>query len=52
MQVIFKLGVKNLSVILYMPLLPHLLAWKRDTEKDFQFLGDDMKKPGKENSNS
>ena len=41
MQVIFKLGIKNLSVILHMPLLPHLLAGKRDTQKDFQFLGDD-----------
>ena len=41
MQVVFKLGIKNLSVILYMPLLPHLLAWKKDTPKEFQFLGDD-----------
>ena len=41
MQVIFKLGIKNLSMILYMPLLPHLLAWKKDTPKEFQFLGDD-----------
>lgn len=51
MQIIFEPGVRILSMILNMHLLPHLLDGYRDPAKDFEFLGM-VKPPGRKNLGS